>query len=173
LAYRSTTTNPNTLVAYADATHASDKKSAKSMTGFVVLLNGAAVSWKSKRQRTVALSTAEAEYVALSETAREVLFLRGLMADLGFPQPATVVNEDNQPAIHLALNPETTARTKHLNIALHHVRDLIQDSTLTLQYCATEHMLADSLTKSSLPAGRVELHRSILFGQSLGDEGEC
>ena len=160
----------NTLVAYTDATYASDARTAKSVSGFVVLLNHAAVAWKTKRQRTVALSTAEAEYVALSEAAREILFLRGLLKDLGYPQSTTVVHEDNQPAIHLALNPETSSRTKHLNVALHHVRELVQNSTIALQYCATEDMLADSFTKCSLPRARFELHRAILFGHSQGVE---
>lgn len=148
--------------AYADATFASTPD-ARSISGYVLMINGAPLSWKSKRQTSVALSSAEAEYASLSEAAREVLFVRGLLADFGFPQPATVVHQDNQPAIHLAENAETTARTRHFNVALHHVRDLIAAGVVVLRFCPTQMMIADGFTKS-LPRARLEEHRAALLG---------
>ena len=136
------------LVGYSDADHAGDPLERRSRTGYVFLLNGCAVSWKSQRQESVALSTAEAEYMALSAATQETMFLRQLMADMQQQQTdGTVVYEDNQSCIALAKNSMTTGRSKHIDTRYHFCREKHESGELALRYCATEDMIADVLTK--------------------------
>ena len=120
----------------------------KSTSGHAFFLAGAAVAWSSKLQTVVALSTAEAEYLALHSAVREALFLRNLLAEIGLPQDAVVIFEDNQPAIKIATNPMTTQRTKHVALPYHFVRHHVKDGAVTIQYKPTEDMVADCLTKA-------------------------
>ena len=112
------------------------------------LLAKGAVSWLSKKQATVALSTTEAEYVALSTATQEAIWLRRLLTDLGKPlEEPIVINEDNQGAITMAKNPVGHARTKHIDKRYHFVREGVQNGTIILKYVATDEMIADILTK--------------------------
>ena len=112
-----------------------------------MLANGA-VSWMSKKQATVALSTAEAEYIALSAATREAIWLRRLLTDIGVPlKGPTVIHEDNQGAIAIARNPVSHARTKHIDIRYHFVCEGIQNGAVDLKYVPTDEMVADILTK--------------------------
>lgn len=141
------------LIGYSDASWGNDYATARSMSGYVFLINGAPVSWKSKLQPVTALSSTEAEYVALSAAAMEATWIRMFLEELGFAQEEpTTIHIDNQSAIAIAENPIHHARTKHINIKIHHVRDLIQDGTIRLQWCPTGDMVADIFTK---PLGRV------------------
>ena len=117
---------------------------------------GGAISWMSKKQATVALSTSEAEYVALSSATQEAVWLRRLLTDLkATPREPTVLMEDNQGAIAIARNPVSHARTKHIDIRYHYVREALQEGTIDLCYCPTEEMVADLLTKP-LSKGKFE-----------------
>ena len=108
---------------------------------------GGALSWLSKKQPIVALSTSEAEYVALSSATQEAVWLRKLLSDLGVaPDEPTVLMEDNQGAIAIARNPVAHARTKHFDIRHHYVREAVQ-GVIDLRYCPTSEMVADLLTK--------------------------
>ena len=114
-----------------------------------MVLNGGPVIFKSKYQHTVALSTSEAEHMALSMCTQYTLWARMLMAELGFEQKnPTVIWEDNQEAIALATNPGYHARTKHVNIHHHFVRENVLDDDVKVIYNETEHQLATILTKS-------------------------
>ena len=135
------------LVGYSDASWASDINDRKSVSGYVCTLSGAPISWRSKKQTTVALSTAEAEYIALAAAAQEVVWLRHLMRGLGMSTPPTVIHEDNQSAIAIAKNPQFHGRTKHVDIKYHFVRELVNNGSILLGYCASVDMLADLLTK--------------------------
>ena len=107
-----------------------------------------AVSWLSKKQATVALSTAEAEYVALSAATQEAIWLRRLLTDVGESlEDPVVINEDNQGAIAMAKNPVGHARTKHIDIRYHFVCEGVQNGAIILKYVATDEMIADILTK--------------------------
>ena len=135
------------LEAWADAAWA-DSPDRKSQTGYIILLNNGAVSWKSTRQSVVALSTAEAEYISLASTCMEINFLRQLLQELGHPQTTpTLVHEDNNAAIVMATNPTTSAAARHIDIRLHFVRDYIQRNLVRITHCPTGDMLADALTK--------------------------
>ncbi|KAM9842570.1 uncharacterized protein ACBR49_013979 [Aulostomus maculatus] len=105
-----------TLIGFSDADWAGDQDDRRSTTGNIFLLSGGAVSWLSKKQATVALSTAEAEYVTLSQAAQDGTWLRRLLKDLGMDVKSTVILEDNQGAIAIAKNPVDHSRTKHIDI---------------------------------------------------------
>ena len=144
------------LTGYSDADWAGDVDDRHFTSGNVFFLAGRAVSWLSKKQATVALSTAEAEYVALSAATQEVIWLRRLLTDVEVPpEGPTVIHEDNQGAIAMAKNPVGHARTKHIDIRYHFVREGVQNGAIVLKYIATDEMIADMLTKP-LPKHRFE-----------------
>ena len=119
-----------------------------STSGNVFLLAKGAVSWLSKKQATVALSTAEAKYVALSTATQEAIWPRRLLADVSESlEGPIVINEDNQGAIAMAENPVGHARTKHIDTRYHLVREGLQNGAIILKYVATGEMIADILTK--------------------------
>eukprot|EP00873_Tetraselmis_striata_P007785 jgi/Tetstr1/428049/TSEL_018105.t1 len=137
------------LHGYCDADWAGDVASRCSTTGFVFMLCGAAVSWKSQLQATVALSTAEAEYMALCGAVCEALFLRELLRKLCCAQSeATVIFEDNQSCIALTRNPMTHGRSKHIAIKYHFTREKVLSGEVAIEYCPTAQMVADALTKA-------------------------
>ena len=129
------------LIGYSDADWAGDVDDRHSTSGNVFLLAKGAVSWLSKKQATVALSTTEAEYVALSAATQEAIWLRRLLTDVGESlEDLIVINEDNQKAIAMAENPVGHARTKHIDIRYHFVREGVQDGAIILKYVATGEM---------------------------------
>ena len=142
------------LKAYSDANWASDIDDRRSTSGCVVMLAGGAISWHSKKQPCVALSTAESEYIALSATTQEVVWLRRLLACLGVSTGRpTEVFEDNQGTIAISHNPVNHSRSKHIDIRYHYVRKAIENKEIALTYCPTKEMIADTLTKP-LPKGQ-------------------
>ena len=138
------------LCAFADADWANDKVERRSTTGYVVLLNGTPVSWCSGLQSVVALSTCEAEYVALSECCRELAYLRGVMAFLREPiDKAITVYEDNQGTIDLANNPCHHKRSKHMDVKFHYVRSAIVEKKVVVKKVHTDLNRADLMTKAA------------------------
>lgn len=155
------------LVAFSDSDWAGDKGTRRSTTGIVVYYGGGVVSWSSRRQECVTLSTMEAEYVALAETCQEVIWLRRLLEDFGVKQEnATVVNEDNQGCLSFAKSERSTKRSKHIETKHHFVKDLCDQGEVILKYCPTNEMNADILTK---PLGLVKHYQ---FTANLGLFGE-
>jgi hypothetical protein len=142
------------VVGYSDADHGGCKDTRKSVGAFAFLLGVGAVSWRSRRQKTVATSSMEAEYMALSQAAKEAIWLRHLLARIGFPQTQpTTLYADNQGSMALASNPVHHDRSKHIDIQHHYIREVVAEKKVVLQYCATQAMAADVLTKS-LPRDR-------------------
>ena len=138
------------LTAYVDADYGGDRIQRKSTTGYVVFHGNNLISWNSKLQPIIATSTMEAEYVALSSVVKEIMYLRNLLAEIGFPQhgPSTV-NEDNQACIKLASNTgQFYPRSKHIDLRYHHSRKAVEDKIIKLNFCPTSNMLADVLTKA-------------------------
>ena len=136
-------------IVYCDADWGSNIDDRRSVSGVVVMMNGGPVVYKAKYQRTVALSSSEAEYLALSTCAQEVMWVRAMLRDLGFDQRnATQVWEDNQGAIALANNAGYHARTKHVDIRHHFIREKVAEKEIKLGYIATERQLADLFTKA-------------------------
>lgn len=155
------------LVAYSDADWAGDLKTRKSTSGMVFLLAGGAISWASRLQNCVTLSSMESEFVALSETSQEVVWLLHLLDDLGeAPQQPVAVMEDNQSCIKFVGSERVTRRSKHIETRECYVKELCNEGVLKLVYCPTEDMLADVLTK---PLGAVKLSKlSSLLGLQSG-----
>jgi len=146
----------------------------RSTTGWVFELNGSIIAWSSKRQATVSTSTSESEYVAVSEAAKEAVWLRGMLEELGCRQPQTSLHGDNQGSIHLANRPAIHSRTKHIDIRHHLIRELIERGIVKLDYVPTADQKADVLTKA-LPRPRHEsnllalrLARPVKGTQDLG-----
>jgi hypothetical protein len=114
----------------------------------VVSISGTPVSWLSQKQPVVALSTAEAEYVALCEAAKKVVWLRRLLEDVGEKQPyPTVVFEDNRAAISLTENPGQHPKVKHIATRYHFTREAVANGELEIQFCPSGEMVADIFTK--------------------------
>jgi hypothetical protein len=148
---------------FCDADWGNDSADRKSISGFVITMAGGAVSWSSKKQQTVALSTAEAEYVSATHVTKQVLWHRSLFTELDFPLPSTsTIFTDNQAAISISHHPEFHARTKHIDISYHFLRDLIAHGTINTIYVNTHENLADLFTKG-LPR---ELHED--FTKRIG-----
>ena len=137
-------------VGYSDADWGGDLDDRKSTSGYVFQISGGAVSWSSKKQTCVALSTAEAEYVALASATQEAMWMRRLSAELSGKPPvgATMIFEDNQYAISMTKNPQFHGRSKHISIKYHFVRDQVTEETIKVEYCPTTEMIADMLTKA-------------------------
>ena len=107
------------------------------------------ISWMTRRQCAVALSSTEAKYMALAQATREAVWLRRLLSDLGVPQSGpTTIFEDNQAAIAIAKNPVHHDRTKHIDIQFHFTREKIQEGVTDVRYCASGDQLADAFTKA-------------------------
>lgn len=140
--------NAEILIGYADADWASDTLDRKSVSGYVFKVFGNLVSWSSKKQTTVATSSSEAEYVALSSAASEGIWIAGVLEDLQLKQKdeAFVIYEDNQGCIGMARNFESK-RSKHIDIKHHFLRDHIANGRLKIEHVATQHQLADMFTK--------------------------
>ena len=153
----------NMLIGYSDADWAGDLDDRHSTTGNLFLMAGGPVNWLSKKQAVVALSTSEAEYVALSSATQEAMWLRKLLiSDLQVTsQEPTVLMEDNQGAISIAKNPVAHSRTKHIDIRYHYIREAMQEGIVIIHYCPTEQMIADILTKP-LPRERFKLLREAM-----------
>ncbi|XP_071569781.1 uncharacterized protein [Temnothorax nylanderi] len=137
------------LIGYVDADWGNCRIDRKSYTGMAFVLAGAAISWGSRKQRTVALSSTEAEYLGLTDAAKEAVYLVQFLKELGLGDLATVtLYNDNMGAAHLAQNPIHHARSKHIDIRCHFIREALSGGTIQLKYLPTEEMAADMLTKA-------------------------
>ena len=146
------------LEGYTD-TDGATQEHRRAMSGYIFLINGGAISWSSRKQELVTLSTAEAEYVAATHAAKEAIWLCKLIGKL-FPTllaSTTPLYCDNQATLKLATDDNYHARTKHIDIRYHFIQHVIATGVLKLLYCPTEDMLADMFTKA-LPKWKVAAH---------------
>jgi len=138
------------LLSYSDSDWGGDHVTRKSTTGYIFLFgNSSPISWASKGQKTVALSSCEAEYMALKETVKELLWLKSLFSQIQClnSYEAKKLFTDSQSAIELAKNPEHHQKTKHIDIQYHFVRENVQNKNVDLIHVPTKLQLADFLTK--------------------------
>jgi hypothetical protein len=120
------------------------------------------ISWYNRKQRSVALSSAEAEYMAASQASCEAIWLRKILVDLFDTKlDPTTIYCDNQSCIKLSENPVFHDRSKHIEIRYHFIRDRVQKGAVKLQYVSTNEQVADILTKG-LPKGKFEYFREKL-----------
>lgn len=136
------------IICYTDSDFAEDRTDRKSRSGSCSFINGGLISWNSQKQSLVAQSSAEAEYVALSDAVKDVLWLRKLSVELGLTEePSVDVRCDNQAAIKLVENDKFSHRTKHIDIRYHLVKDCQKRGEIKITYQPTESNLADIFTK--------------------------
>lgn len=141
--------NNHVLVGYSDADYAGNPDTRRSTSGYVFILNGGAVTWSSRRQPIVALSTMQSEYIAASEATREAVWLRRLLDNLSTTQILpTLLRCDNESAIGLAYNPLAHKGAKHIDVRYHYIREQVADETIVVAYVETRKQLADVLTKA-------------------------
>ena len=145
---RFSTDDSNVLVGYSDSDWAGDIDTRRSTSGYTFFIGKSLISWSSRKQETVAKSSTEAEYVALSGATQETIWLRRLLNDVRFDTShPTIINEDNQGAIELSKNPKHHNRVKHIDIAYHFARERVASKEIEIVYCPTDSMIADVMTK--------------------------
>lgn len=120
----------------------------KSYSGYCFKICGSVVSWESRKQCSVALSSTEAEYVAISEASREAVYLRNMLGELVENFSCITLYNDNQSAQKLCLNPALHKRSKHIDIKYHFIREMISKNIVSVNYLASNDMPADILTKA-------------------------
>uniref|UniRef100_A0A0A1WFC7 Retrovirus-related Pol polyprotein from transposon TNT 1-94 n=1 Tax=Zeugodacus cucurbitae TaxID=28588 RepID=A0A0A1WFC7_ZEUCU len=135
---------------YVDADWGGDATDRKSYTGYAFFFGGSVFSWESRKQPTVALSSTEAEYMALSAAAKESVYINKLWTEMKMYDKggSIVINGDNMSAMSLVKNPVYHARSKHIDIKFHHIRDVYSNNEIELNYCPSNAMVADVLTKN-------------------------
>ena len=155
------------VVAYCDDDWASSLDERRSITGYLFMVSdeGPAISWKSKKQASVALSTCEAEYMALSSTCQEVSYLTRFLENIMHAdfQPVEI-RSDNQGAIALVKNPVKHHKSKHIDIRYHFIRDYLKEDKISLSYVPSDKNVADIFTK---PCSKFKLQdfKTQLFGK--------
>lgn len=146
---------PGIFQTYTDANHVGDPDTGRSTSGYVVKVGTGAISWRSRLQTLVALSTTEAEFIAAVAAGTEIKFLRNLFTAMGYKfDSPSVLHIDNNSALSVAKNPEHHGRMKHLDLRFYWLRDEVEKGTISLKWIPTDEMPADILTKA---LGRVKV----------------
>lgn len=143
-----TDSGSDVLKGFVDSDFGANLDNRRSQTGYVFTLFGSAVSWRSGLQHVVALSTTEAEYMAMAEAVKESVWLRGILGEFGIKQDSVKILCDNQSALHLAKHQVFHERSKHIDIRLHFIRDLVEKGVVELVKVHTDDNASDMLTKT-------------------------
>jgi hypothetical protein len=155
---------------FADSDYAGDTQDRKSTSGWFFKIGDNTVSFKSTKQKSVALSTTEAEYMAASDATKEAIWLEDLLMELKLiVEPTATLHQDNQGAIFLERNHSNNPRSKHIDVRYHFIRDMVDTGRVTILYCPTDLMTADILTKP-LPTEKFKLHRNNLMTIDLHND---
>jgi hypothetical protein len=150
------------FISYCDADHGGNKDNGKSTGGYLMKYGGGAISWSSKLQPFVSLSTTEAEYIAACEAGKEILWLRNLLTEFEYTvDTPSILRIDNQSALTVSKNPEHHGRMKHLDLHYFWLRESVELGKITPEYIPTSEMPADLLTKA-LPRASVEKFREMM-----------
>jgi hypothetical protein len=154
------------LCGFSDASYAEDRLDRKSTSGYIFKMNGGAVSWKSIKQPIVSLSSMEAEYIALASAVKEGLWLKKFETELSMMEKTLTIFEDNQSTIKTANHRIHNDRSKHIDVRYHFIRECVEKKQMKVEYCPTNEMTADALTKS---LGRI-LHERHVRNMGLVQE---
>ena len=152
------------LLAYADSDWASDPITRKSTTGYLVKLANGVFSWNSRAQKSIALSSTEAEYMSLSDTSRQLVWIRTLFKEIGIDLGPIPLCGDNQGSIFLASNPVQEKRIKHIDLRYHYIHEIIRQKQVELLFIEGAENPADLFTKN---LGRIKFQK---FREQLGLE---
>ena len=136
------------LTACTDSDWGSDPTSCLLQTGFYLKLADGLISWTSRAQKTIAYSSTEAEYMALSDCARQVTWIRSLLGELGYKLKDIPICSDNQGSIFMASNPVTEPRSKHIDIRYHRIHELVVKGKVELYFIDGAENPTDLLTKN-------------------------
>ncbi|KAL1190136.1 Retrovirus-related Pol polyprotein from transposon RE2 [Cardamine amara subsp. amara] len=166
--------NSTNIIGYCDADWAGDRMDRRSTTGYCTFVGGNLVTWKSKKQKVISRSSAEAEYRAMANTTGELVWLKALLKDLGVESSEPIsLYCDNQAAIHIASNSVFHERTKHIEVDCHYVREKVQAGIILPIFVRGTDQLADVFTKATTSIvcedlhgkmGFLDLHQPILRG---------
>ena len=157
-----------TVVVYSDSDWGADVESRKSITGYAVFFMDCLVSWKSKQQSVIALSSAESEYYALTEAAKEVKFIVQLLQEMGVPVELPVVcRVDNKATIYMSENTNSSSRTRHIDIKARWITEQVEDGFVKIIYVKTKENLSDGYMKN-VTTDVYEMHTP----QYMGSKGE-
>ncbi|GKC41296.1 retrovirus-related pol polyprotein from transposon TNT 1-94 [Tanacetum coccineum] len=157
------------LTAYADADHAGCQDTRRSTSGSAQFLGDKLVSWSSKKQKSTAISTTEAEYIAMSGCCAQILWMRSQLTDYGFAFNNIPLYCDNKSAIALCCNNVQHSRSKHIDIRHHFIREQVENGVVELYFVTTDYQLADIFTKA-LPRERFEFLLPRLGMKSMSPE---
>jgi hypothetical protein len=136
------------LIGYTDSDYAGDQDDRKSTSGYVFMLSSGAVSWSSKKQPVVTLSTTEAEFIAAASSVCQSVWLRRILQQLNHePRKSTTIYCDNSSTIKLSKNPVLHGRSKHIDVQFHFLRELTKDEVVELIQCSSQEQVADIMTK--------------------------
>ncbi|XP_052290010.1 secreted RxLR effector protein 161-like [Citrus sinensis] len=164
------------LYGFADSDYVGYLDDRRSTSGYVFMFGSAAISWSSKKQPIVTLSTTEAEFVAAASCACQALWLRNILHELQFKQPkSTQIFCDNSSTIKLSKNPVLHRRCKHIDVRYHFLRDLTKNEVIDLVYCRSEDQVVDIFTKPLKLASFLKLRKSLRVCklQFEEDSAEC
>ena len=140
-----------------DADYGGCRDTRRSTSGYVFTMSGGPVTWSSKRQATVALSTVEAEYVAMSRCAQQMVWMQSWLDEVEIPHTLPgLIKGDNRGAIALTKNTKDHGKVKHIDICHHYIRELIRSESIKMEYVSSTDNLADIFTK---PLPRDQHHR--------------
>ena len=148
ITYNGNTPNSQYIKGYTDADYGGDQDEYKSTTGYIFFLAQGPITYSTKLQEVTAQSTTEAEYIALVTAAKEATFIKAILEELDYLRQSNIpIYSDNNGALLLAKNPAFHARSKHINVRYHLIRQKLADNTISIHYIPTKQQVADGLTK--------------------------
>lgn len=168
--------NDLSLTAYCDSDWAGDPETRRSTSGFLVMFGRGPVSWNTRQQKTVALSSTEAEYMSAVEVVKEIKWMKQLLTDIGQRQLAsttTCIFCDNQGAICLSKSPNFHGRTKHIDVKHHFIRQEQEDGVISIDYISTNHQPSDMMTKSLVSSKLLKCCNDIGLRGTITSKKEC